>query len=43
MSESVIFELSRVENGGVGPKMSIFVLLFPDILMYDIFTNFGDF
>ena len=41
MSESVIFEFSRVENGGVGAKMSILVMIFS--YMYGIFTNFTHF
>jgi hypothetical protein len=43
VSESVIFEFSRVENGGVGAKMNILVMIFPYILMYGIFTNFAHF
>ena len=41
--ESVIFELSGVENRGVGPKISILVLIVPYILMYGIFTHFRRF
>jgi hypothetical protein len=41
--DSVIFELRGVRNGGVGPKISILVLIFPYILRYGIFTNFGQF
>ena len=46
MSESVIFEVRRVENGGVRPTLSILVLIFPYILIYTtvtIFTNFDHF
>jgi hypothetical protein len=43
VSESVIFELNRVENGGLGPKMNILVLIVPYILMYGILPIFAIF
>ena len=37
VSESVIFELSGVENGGVGPKTIFLTLIDPDMLISDQF------
>ena len=39
----VVFEIRGVANEGVGPKLSILVLIFPYILICGIFTNFGQF
>ena len=42
MSQTVIFEPSGVENGGVGPKMCILFPIFPYTDVWD-FTHFGNF
>ena len=40
MDESVIFELTGVENGGIGPKMRTVDLIGPEILICEQFPQF---
>ena len=40
MSESVIFEFTGVENGGIGHKMKTVALIGPEILICEQFSQF---